>query len=164
MSIDEVAAEQREKGWRYEILPGYWELKRELRESYDRSPTTREEFLRDECRGGVNFARTFALAMNKTRDAVASMSIYNALMAMVDHPFAGTTAWDMRKFIRYAPPEMVEEFGQLIKRLVDAKGEKFGGFDTEDFWFYYSNASIEERKIGARAELDKLKSLIGVYL
>ena len=104
--------------WRSQILPNYWNLRQQLEDKYNEDPSKRNG-LREQSIGGDHFVMTLGLAMNRTRDGEAVVSVYQALESILDLPYSGEFSWGMRRFIRRAPPHLIAEFGNLIQKMAE---------------------------------------------
>lgn len=147
----------------------FHEILEKMRTMYDESPTERSEYFKEQCRGGYNFAKTIELVVDRTNDAQILKSVYETLDSIADCPRAGSVAWEMRRFIRYAPPHMIAKFSELIKELAETHADNPDGFRLDmDFYYWDVNwvdFDAESNYLEARSqdELDRLRRVIESY-
>lgn len=134
--------------WRTEVLPEYLNLREDLEIRYNTGNINYRNGIRNETVGGHSFAMTLGVTMNKTKDAEAVRSIYEALSAIIDKRASGDTAWEMRRFIRRAPTAAITEFGNLIRQLAEVSPDMV--YLDMDF-FYWDTEWVE----GANNEQDR---------
>lgn len=139
-----------EGDWRVGILPEYWNLRQELVDRYNNGLSDGENIrngLREGTIGGNSFAGTLGLAMNRSRNAETVRQVHSALEAIIDRPNSGQTAWEMRRFIRRAPEDLIGPFGLMIKELAE-KATGYIGIDMDTFYWeteWTDSVDIRER-------------------
>jgi len=143
-------------GGKIEIVP-YRDWKTELVGSYDSVPHDRDNY-RNACIGGSNFARTLDLVLDRTEDHEAAMRVYDALKTIAKRPNAGTTSWQMRRCIRYAPTDMIKEFCELVKQ--EAEIDPKFGLDMDFYWFDVQGADVVYNRYLTDEVLDGFKHRI----
>jgi hypothetical protein len=75
----------------------------------------RHEYLRNECTGGYRFASLLDTVIEATTDRKAVIEAWKMLYEIADHRSAGSISWEMRRFVRRAPPELLPEFFHVVR-------------------------------------------------
>jgi len=146
-----------------------YEIMEKLMTRYDESQTERREYLKGQCRGGNNFAKTFQLVMDRTNDVQTLKAVYETLDSIADYSHAGSVSWEMRRFIRYAPPHMIAEFSRLIKELAETHAGNPDGLLIDMDFYYFDvdclsvDAGNNYLEVRSQDELDRLKLVIESY-
>jgi len=136
-----------------DILPDYWNLRKQLRKRYEED-IYRKDGLMEQAQGSSNFVRTLDLTIKRIEDAETIMSIYKALEVIVDTEYSGRKSWEMRRFIRRAPVYMIKEFGELIEEMFKVNPKLRLGMDFYYWDIEWMGADAEKR---SRKELDLIR-------
>ncbi len=138
------------------------DLAKRYMSNFDGKESYYRDGLREEAQGYGRFISTIDLAFQREANADAIIRTYDALLSFVDRPGSGSTAWQMRRYLRRAPVEMLGEFGDLVKQLADvSKDQVYLDFDF--FYFDFDNAaSDEDRRKLCEYEIDRMKYSIDI--
>ncbi len=119
----------------------YFLLGEKLAKQYNNSLVKRREYFNERCRGGPNFASTLYLVLEKTNDEKIIRKVYDFLEAITDFQNAGSISWEMRRYIRKAPLDLIEKFIDVSDKIAKVKN-KFS-IDMDFYWGDTNNATPE---------------------
>ena len=138
------------------IQERYILLEEELVKKYNNFSIKREEYFKEQCIGGLNFARTFYLMLTKTDNGKIIRKVYDFLNIIVDFPNAGSISWEMRRYLRKAPLDLIEKFIDAVDKI--ARAENKFHIDMDFYWHDTNNAPeefIRKRSLELINDLEK---------
>lgn len=142
----------------HDLLKSTLILQALLKYKYDLSECQRREYSREQCQWGYNFGMTVRQVFNRTHDAAAVGVIASVLLKIADWPSAGSTAWEMRRFIRRANDKQTIEFGRLVSEMVEKHADKLDGG-----LFLNMDDLVWNGPAGVSRELERLRRQLVFY-
>ncbi|MEK6758020.1 MAG: hypothetical protein AABX88_02730 [Nanoarchaeota archaeon] len=125
-----------------ELEKKYFPLGEKLTKKYNHSLVKRREYFKERCIGGPNFVSTLYLVLEKTSDERIIRKVYDFLETIVDFQNAGSISWEIRRYIRKAPPDLIERFIDVSNKIAKVKNEF--SIDMDFYWWDTNGGNCKE--------------------